>query len=164
MFNLKKITFVTVVTVLLAITSTANASNSRLFASLSGFQEVPAVLSDGSGYFRARINRDDTIDFVLKVDNLSGIFAAAHIHFAQKGVNGSVMVTLCGGPPTAVVPSCSNEIRGTISAVNIGAGAAGQGVAAGDVEALIKALRSGKTYINVHTSAFPSGELRGRVR
>lgn len=164
MFSLKNITFVTLVATLLAVASSANASSSRVFATLTGFQEVPAVLTDGSGYFRARINRNNTVDFVLKVDNLSGIFAASHIHFAQKGVNGGIMVTLCGGPPTAVVPSCNNEIRGTINADNVGIGAAAQGVAAGDIQAFIKALRSGKTYINVHTSAFPPGELRGRVR
>ncbi|GAB1266223.1 CHRD domain-containing protein [Aurantivibrio infirmus] len=164
MFSLRKISFFTLLTGLLVAASSANASDSRFFASLSGFQEVPAVLSDGSGFFRARVNRDNTIDFVLKVDNLSGIFAASHIHFAQKGVNGGVMVTLCGGPPTAAVPACSDVVRGTINAENVGAGAASQGIPAGDLEAVIKALRSGNTYINVHTSAFPSGELRGRVR
>lgn len=45
-----------------------------------------------------------------------------------------------------------------------GADAAVQDVAAGDVEAQVKALLSDKTYINVRTSAFPSGELPGRVR
>ena len=139
------------------------ASGRNLSARLEGFQEVPSILSPGSGFFRARIRRDLSIDFVLRVDDLVGTFTAAHIHFAQEGVNGGIMVTLCGGPAPAVVTSCSEEVRGTISPDFI-RDVSAQGVLPSDFDALVETLRSGNTYINVHSTAFPSGELRGQVR
>ena len=143
--------------------SASHATSRNFFAFLDGFQEAPPVLTDGSGFFRAHLRRDGSLNFVLKVRDLQGVFAAAHIHFAQKGVNGGIMVTLCGGPTPAVVPACSDEVRGTIPA-DLVREIAGQGIEAGNLDAVIAALRSGNPYINVHTSAFCSGEIRGQVR
>jgi hypothetical protein len=136
------------------------ATDRNFFAFLDGFNEVPSILSQGSGFFRARLNRDGSIDYVLKVRDLSGTFAQAHIHFGQKDVNGGVMVFLCGGPS---VP-CAEEVSGTLTAASVVGAAAGQGVAAGDLDAVIQTLRSGNTYVNVHTSTFPAGEIRGQVK
>jgi hypothetical protein len=43
------------------------------------------------------------------------------------------------------------------------AGAADQGLAAGDFAGLVRAIRSGATYVNVHTDARPAGEIRGQL-
>ena len=136
----------------------------NLFAVLDGFQEVPSVLTEGSGNFRGRINHDGSISFVLDVRNLTDVIIAAHIHFAQEGVNGPVVVTLCGGPPPAVVPLCDTRISGTITPELVSGGGAAQGLEAGDLQGLLKVLRNGSGYINVHTPPFPAGEIRGKIR
>ena len=42
-------------------------------------------------------------------------------------------------------------------------GPAGQGIAAGEFAELVRALRAGAAYANVHTTAHPGGEIRGQV-
>ena len=129
-------------------------------ARLSGFQEVPSVVSRGSGSFRARIN-DTTIEWQLSYGGLEGVPAVAHVHVGQKGANGGVSAFFCGG---AGKPPCppSGTISGVITAADV-LGPAGQGVAAGEIEDLIRAMRAGVTYVNVHTSKHPGGEIRGQV-
>ena len=140
----------------------ASATNIFFLANLDGFQEVPSVLTNGSGKFRSRLMRDGSIEFSLKVKNLEGTFAAAHIHFGQMSVNGGVMITLCGGPAPAIVAVCSEEVSGTISADFVRE-LTGQGVGAFNFDDALSTLRSGNTYVNVHTSLFPNGEIRGQV-
>ena len=43
-------------------------------------------------------------------------------------------------------------------------GPAGQGIAAGEFAELVRAIRNGATYANVHSEMFPGGEIRGNIR
>jgi hypothetical protein len=42
-------------------------------------------------------------------------------------------------------------------------GPAGQGIAAGEFEEILRAMRSGVTYVNDHTDKHPGGEIRGLI-
>jgi len=42
-------------------------------------------------------------------------------------------------------------------------GPAGQGIAPGELDEFIRAIRAGVTYVNVHSTKFPSGEIRGQI-
>jgi hypothetical protein len=42
-------------------------------------------------------------------------------------------------------------------------GPSGQGVAPGEFEEAIDAMRDGAAYANVHTMVYPSGEIRGQI-
>lgn len=53
-------------------------------------------------------------------------------------------------------------MTGTIVPANV-IGPAGQGIAAGEFGELVEAIRQGATYANVHTVAFPGGEIRGQI-
>jgi CHRD domain len=53
-------------------------------------------------------------------------------------------------------------VSGTIVAANV-IGPSDQGIAAGEIAELIAAIRAGRAYVNVHTTAFPGGELRGQI-
>jgi hypothetical protein len=56
-------------------------------------------------------------------------------------------------------------VTGRITAANVIAGAtAPQQLAAGDLAAVITAIRAGATYANVHTNLSPGGEIRGQIR
>ena len=90
------------------------------------------------------------------------------IHFENRTNNGNIVVFLCtnlgNGPAgTQACPAAGGTISGTITAANIGAGAAGQGIAAGEFDEFVRALRSGATYVNVHSVGRPGGEIRAQL-
>jgi hypothetical protein len=53
-------------------------------------------------------------------------------------------------------------VTGTLTAANVLA-LAGQNVPAGDFDAVADALLSDTAYVNVHTTNFPAGEIRGQL-
>jgi CHRD domain len=130
-------------------------------ATLSGFQEVPAILSNGRGEFRAIIRGDSSIIFELSYSGLSSAVLFAHVHFGQPGVNGGILFFLCSGGSQDPCPP-SGTIRGKITAADVMA-IPEQGVQAGDLAGVIRAIRSGVTYANVHTVNFRAGEIRGQL-
>ncbi|HEU4383584.1 MAG TPA: CHRD domain-containing protein [Anaeromyxobacteraceae bacterium] len=131
-------------------------------ANLSGYSEVPAVSSTGAGQFTARLSNDGSaIDYELSYAGLEGTVAAAHIHIGQTDVSGGVMAFLCGGGGK---PACPQEgtVTGTITAIDV-VGPAAQGIAAGEFAEMLQAIDAGVTYVNVHSSKHPGGEIRGQV-
>ena len=42
-------------------------------------------------------------------------------------------------------------------------GPVGQGIEAGALDELIAAIRAGKTYVNIHTTKWPAGEVRSQI-
>jgi hypothetical protein len=141
-----------------------------LRATLRGIEEPPSVITGASGQFKATISRDEsTIEYELSYEDLQGTVTQGHIHVGQRGVNGGISVWLCGtatNPGPAGTPVCpgpnSGTVTGTITAATV-VGPSGQGVAAGEFEDLLRAIRSGVTYANVHSSLFPGGEVRGQI-
>ena len=136
-------------------------------AKLRSFEEVPAISTFASGSFAADVQGQE-VDWELSYSNMQGQVTQAHLHFAQPGVNGAIMVFLCSnlgnGPAgTPACPAKAGTISGTISADDVGAGAAAQGVAAGQIAEFLRALRAGIVYVNVHSDQFPGGEIRGQL-
>jgi len=136
---------------------------------LRAFEEVPAVSSNGVGRFRAVIEDDgSSVSWELDYSSLRGTVAQAHIHFAQRGVNGGIVVFLCSnlgnGPAgTQACPPKPASISGTFTAADMIGGAAAQGIAPGELHELLRAIRAGSAYANVHTDLFPGGEIRGQL-
>ena len=88
--------------------------------------------------------------------------------FENATNNGPIVVFLCsnlgnGPAATQACPASGGTITGTIRAADIGAGAAGQGLAAGEFDEFVRALRSGATYVNVHFTGRPGGEIRAQI-
>jgi CHRD domain len=130
-------------------------------AKLSGFQEVPALVTEGSGKFKAKINKSaNTIDFVLRYEDLPTPPNRAHIHLEQRSNNGPIVVDLCGDTKPACPPS-PGTVRGTITQADIKPQPQ-QGVTT--MAHLITAIRGGITYANVHTAQYPGGEIRGQIK
>ena len=142
-----------------------------LRAELKGIEEPPVILTEASGSFRGTISDDETqIDYELIYENLQGTVTQSHIHVAQRLVNGGISVWLCGTdtlPGPAGTPRCpspnSGTVTGRLTAANV-IGPAGQGVAAGEFAELLRAMRQGLTYANVHSSLAPGGEIRGQIQ
>jgi hypothetical protein len=154
----------------LGVGAVAWATNGRgLREDLSGFEEVPALSTPGVGEFRATVDRAGTeIRYQLAFSGLESDVTQAHIHFENETNNGPIVVFLCSnlgnGPAgTQACPPAGGTITGTIRAADVGAGAVAQGLAAGEIEEFARALRSGATYVNVHTVGRPTGEIRAQI-
>lgn len=138
-------------------------------ASLISYEEVPAVSSVGNAEFRAEPSPyGNQINWELTYRGLEGNITQSHIHFGQRGVNGGIVVFLCSnlgnGPAgTQACPPSPATIRGTFSSTDVGAGAAAQGIAAGEYGELLRAMRAGTTYVNVHSTIWPGGEVRSQI-
>lgn len=141
-----------------------NDREGRFRARLDGYHETPLSISTrGHGDFDARLSNAMVLDFTLRYSALEGgAVNAAHIHLGQIRTTGGVSAALCGagGKPACPV---AGTVNGTITPANV-QGPAGQGISAGEFEELIRAMRAGATYVNVHTVVYPSGEIRGQVR
>lgn len=142
----------------------ADDDHQQFKARLQGFNEVPAISSTGRGEFTARIRGEDAVGWELSYEGLEGtVTLFAHIHLGQKDVNGGVSVFFCGGGGRPACTPGSGTFRGTFTAADV-IGPAAQGIAPGELAELIRAIRAGKTYANVHTDKHPGGEIRGQVR
>jgi len=158
----------------------------RFSTRLSSFNEVhfnagpPATLrgaisSVAKGSFKATLdNSTSTIGYELTYEGLESDITQSHIHFGQRHTVGGIVIWLCQTPGTpapaavaAATPFCpglrSGKVTGTIVAAQVLAQTA-QGIDAGEFDEIVRALRAGATYANVHTATFTPGEIRGQVR
>jgi hypothetical protein len=148
----------------------AAASAERIQASLSGYEEVPSVSTGATGELTGMIAADDgSISYELHYSGLQAAVTMAHVHFAQPGVNGGIVFWLCGtasAPGPIGTPTCPQEgsVTGVVLPENVVATPPAQQVAAGDLAAVIAAMRAGTAYANVHTAVSPGGEIRGQIR
>ncbi len=137
--------------------------------------EVPAVSTTGNGTFNARISNDESqIDWELSYTDLEGAIQQAHIHIGNTGVNGGITVFLCtnlGNGPAGIqpCPAPPATISGTILAADVSPNipatlaARNQGLGTGEIDELINAIRAGATYVNVHSTTWPGGEIRSQI-
>ena len=164
---------ITALGAVLAVLATLSApaltvADDDIKATLRGFEEPPAVSTVATGKFRGEINRE-SIEYRLSYSGLEAPVRQAHIHLGQMDVNGGIVVFLCQTAafpdPTGLAPTCpqSGTVEGTITAANVIAVAA-QGIAAGELDEVLRAIRRGVTYANVHSTKFPGGEIRGQIR
>jgi hypothetical protein len=152
---------------LLALAPSAVAGD-NFVATLSGGQEVPARDTQAVGVATFKLREDGTaLAFKVNVANIQNA-VAAHIHCGAVGVNGPVGVTLFAGPPG------TGRTDGTLAEGTITAPDPGNACGWTDLAAVLAAIASGNTYVNVHTNDgvappntgpgdFPGGEIRGQI-
>jgi hypothetical protein len=151
----------------------ANAGE-QFHADLSGFEEIGslssptgAIFSPGNGTLDLVINDQATmITYTLTYSGLTMPVTQSHTHFGKEHVAGGVMVFFCsnlGNGPTGT-PACpsSGSVTGQLTPASV-VGPAGQGIGVGNFAAVVAAIRSNTAYANVHTTAFPAGEIRGQI-
>jgi CHRD domain len=154
--------------VLLAAAVPVHAQGGTAIARLRSFEEVPASSTPGVGTFTATISDDGTeMTYELSYSNIEGNVTQSHLHFAQRSVNGGILVFLCSNLPnppagTQACPLKSGTISGTITAANVLA-ASGQSISAGELFSLLRGIRAGVVYANVHTDQLPGGSIRGQL-
>jgi hypothetical protein len=167
---------------LLALLAAAPAgADEQVTTRLRGYEEVVfgasigAISTRATGRFQARLNGNRTvIEYELRYGGLEGDVTQAHIHFGQRMTQGGVSVFLCQTPaaadPAGLAPTClpspaqgTVRVTGTLTAANV-IGPAAQGIEAGELAELVRAIRAGITYVNVHSTRFPGGEIRGQLQ
>jgi hypothetical protein len=173
---MKKPLIASLVLVLIVAATTAFTEQGRAFtrgfdkidAFLTGYEEVPALSTPGNGFWKARISRNESeVDWELTFGETETTVTQSHIHFNARALNGPIIVFFCtnlGNGPAGTQPCpASGTISGTFTAADVGAGGTTVGIAAGELDELIAAIRAGATYVNVHTTGRPGGEIRGQV-
>ncbi len=176
---MKKLLFaVLAVVCLCAFTAAPEDDENTFTAKLRGLAEVPPVATAATGSFSATLSADGTtLTYHVTYSNLNAQVLFSHIHFGFPKEAAGVMVFLCGpaagasgGPPTGIPspPACpdtlSGTVTGSVAAANV-VGPNNQGLTPGaDFAKVVKALREGAAYVNVHSSRSPAGEIRGQVR
>jgi hypothetical protein len=147
--------------------ASADEGTSRFTASLSGFNEVPPILTNGTGTFHATVH-GNRLTYTETFSNLTSSVTQSHIHFAQRGVNGGIFLFLCSnlGKGPAGTPACpagGGTVTRTVTAADLVPVAAQNVTAPVSFTSAVRILRSGDAYANVHTVNFPAGEIRGQV-
>ena len=112
-----------------------------LHATLLPENQVPPTDSDGSGVALVTLNQGQgEVCWDITVEDLTSPVILAHIHAGALGTNGSVVVDF------------NEPVNGLSGCVHADAD-------------LIKDIRKnpGDFYVNVHTTMFPMGEVRGQL-
>jgi CHRD domain len=151
--------------------ASAWADDDNVFkAKLEGYQEVPAVSSSGSGKFKAQLMPDGSLHYELSYQDLVGTPFMSHIHLGQQHTNGGIMLWLCGNTPDTTLPagtpSCpvpGGTVTGTLTSAQV-VGPAAQLITTGELAEVLRAMRQGAAYVNVHTTSARGGEIRGQVK
>jgi CHRD domain len=125
---------------------------------LSGANEVPARGTAASGVIGINV-RGNRVDYSIEVHGISAI-TGAHFHSGAAGINGPIRIALYPGPGSnfSSNPSAAFDgqfYEGSFEASDV------TGISYSD---LLAGFRAGTVYGNVHTSAFPGGEMRGQVQ
>ena len=160
---MRKLFFAAVVGGSLLVALAKNDKGGKARATLSGYEETPSVSTVAKGKFRAEIDGDSIVYRLTYTGIEGGTTLAAHIHFGQRHTAGGVSAFLCGGGDKPACPTPGGTVEGTIDAADV-VGPAGQGILAGQLNELVRAIRAGATYVNVHSTTFPAGEIRGQVK
>jgi CHRD domain-containing protein len=146
------------VLVSVSIVEQIHAAKYQYKAQLSGQDEVPAVETSATGEAKFTIPANDTIKFRVNVTGISNA-TGAHIHMGKAGENGKVIVDLLNAPESKNKDTAYGMIfRGNISDSILTGPMQGK-----TLDDLAAAMESGDTYVNVHTSEHPDGEIRGQL-
>lgn len=124
----------------------------RFNVTLDGSQEVPSIPTPASGNGNVVVSGNrEYVDYNFTVTNLTSPVIAAHFHRGARGVNGPIVKNL---EFTRLEGNNSYALRGRWSR---------QDAAQPLTNDLVNDLLNGQIYVNVHTTQYPDGEIRGQV-
>ena len=159
----------------LPVGATEDISRFRSATQLSGAQEVQAqpVVTEGSAKATIKFERDfSAAEVNLRFRNLDGQVTRLHLHCNVAGANGPIAIGLIdflapANDNSDVINFNGHRISGTITnaqfpEVDPCPDVVGRPI--NNIASLAAAIDAGLVYWNLHTDAFPAGELRGQVR
>lgn len=117
-----------------------SAMSQSVDVALDGSQEVPPVTTSAAGRASIDVSSDKIVTGTITT---SGIDAkAAHIHSGAPGVSGPVIIPFVKTADNTWVPKAGAILS----------------------DEQYKNYMDGNLYINVHSAAYPDGEIRGRLK
>ena len=143
----KVFSFLLAIAAVVLLGSAASAQQ-RFTANLNTIQEVPPTNTNGRGRCMVTLNLAQTqiTEVTCQFDGLSSGVTQGHIHGpASPGANAGILFDLT--PPTGVTSSAPFT-RGPFNLTTEQLGF----------------LRAKRLYINIHTTNFPGGEIRGQIK
>jgi hypothetical protein len=167
-----------IIAVVLAALPTASfgVESTNFWAKANGYNEIlqnangteaGAINTNGFATLKTQLNdATQTITFRFEYSGLTTPLVQAHYHFSQPHENGGVMVFLCGPAGSPAKQTCPNATSGVVSG-SLGPadviGPAAQNILPGDMASVMAAIRNGAAYMNLHSTMFPGGEIRGQI-
>jgi hypothetical protein len=156
-----RLVLVTVVLGMAVVGAAVAGLNRNWSTHAKGSLEVPARDTDAQAQAILHLSKDRTeLRYKLIASNIENVLQS-HIHLGGPGVNGPIVLWLYpSAPPAQLIPGRSDGVlnEGTATAENLMGPLAGQ-----PLSALVDALNAGNAYVNVHTTQFPPGEVRGNI-
>jgi hypothetical protein len=165
----KRVSFFGLLVTVLMFSAVARADQLAFTATLTGSQEVPPSGSAGIGSALVTL---DTVTNLLTVNvsfaGLGSPTIASHIHCCTPpGANALVATavpTFPGFPLGVTTGTYLMTFDLTVaSTYNPAFITAHGGTVSGAMAAFIAGLNSGQTYLNIHTTQFQGGEIRGQL-
>lgn len=149
----------------------AGTAHAQIFVStLSGAAESPPNASTATGRTTVTLNTTArTLRVQADFNGLSTGTTAAHIHCCVSPIAvpntvgvASQTPSFAGFPLGVMTGNFDNTFNLTSAAsYNPAFIAANGGTVAGAEAALVAGIRAGQSYLNIHTTMFPGGEIRG---
>ncbi len=134
-------------------------ANFTMEAVLTGAAEVPVVTTPGLGL--ATVTFDSAANelrYSITFSNLLGPANAGHIHAGGPADRGPVILPFTRpGPPAATLGSFSGTLTAADLIPDVGTGI-------NTFADAVRAIESGNAYVNIHSTTFPEGEIRGQLR
>jgi hypothetical protein len=138
-------------------------------ATATGAEEVPVRTTTAEAKLNLKIDAEArTAEYNLRITHPIDNITQSHLHVGPIGTNGPIAVWLYpAAPPLALIPGTS---EGHLAKGEFGAADLCYSLTApfcnngtGNWAGFLTALENGDVYVNVHTSQFPGGEIRGQV-
>jgi len=153
-FTLLLILIVAIATLIFAKYDLAYAEL-RYFTDLSGFSEVPQIFSEAGG--NATIYGNETIlQYEISVEGLENATSAS-ISEGEETENGPLLVVLLNSTKP------SNLIHGVLASGTITNSSLQGSIERKNLKDMIELMNQNRTYVNINTTRFPQGELRGNI-
>ena len=126
-------------------------------ATLGGGDETPILLSGAAG--TAEVAIDTTAKefaVTLRIFNIPTTTTAGHIHVGSKGIAGPVVIDF---------PAIAGRLGDFVTTFRVGEASfrANPAIGINTIDDVIQAVANGNAYVNVHTTTFPGGEIRGQL-
>lgn len=130
---------------------------------LSGYDELPTLSATGSGDVTVEISKDGaSLTVTLTFSRLEGVAQSARLYIGKAATNGGAVAPICGSPKPSCPTTADGKVTATISANDI-IGSSAQGIAPSDIAGVVRALENGAVYVNIVSSKYVNGELRGQI-
>lgn len=135
-----------------SLDGTTTVPSATYVAELTGAREVPSVVTTASGSAIFTLT-GRSVAYRISASGFTTMLTVGHVHIGGSGVVGPVIVPFTIAAQTGAVATGAIDLSAPITF--------GNSTISGD--SLRTLFETGQAYVNLHTAAFPGGEIRGQI-